>query len=436
MKAFKRLYLLGYFIVLIVSTFPGSVSADDVFKILLVPLDNDEGGLVSELIVTRISDYRLDEIKIEIAEEWRGLRPEQEFASDLQPPELLERLQDADADLLITGEIIEQGDVDIAKLWLWPRYVDSTSEFALLKSPADVPIILKRKHVGFNLPIQIYSAVTHKFTQASHPLIWGEAMYLAGTAIQSLDPCGPIGGSLRFEIALTAGLDWPPQSECSTDLLYQARGRMVAARPVFNLKKHPKERLKVESRTAELSLFIGLREDRNDVLELLPTAMRGIDGLAEATGQTSRYRFDSAVYDLVVGKRLHNTILLYDSIKQFEKMLCSNSSIGGLVCQIGKINAAIPLAIIEDDKDEYLKNIQEYREVHGALINRSFNAAINFLADIGMATALMEGGTAFGREDIVAEGLSLMKRVTVNFGHPESWSMHNRIMEIIDTYDG
>jgi hypothetical protein len=164
--------------------------------------------------------------------------------------------------------------------------------------------------------------------------------------------------------------------------------------------------------------------------------MKLINGLAKANGLGGRYQFDGAVYDLVVGMKLRDSALLHSSFNQFENLECSNSGIRDLVCQIGKVNAVIALAIIEDDKDEYLKNIQEYREVHGALINRSFNAAINFLADIGMATALMEGGTAFGREDIVAEGLSLMKRVTVNFGHPESWSMHNRIMEIIDTYDG
>lgn len=208
MTAIKRLYLIGSFVVLIFCTPPTSASAGDVFKILLVPLDNDVGGQASKLIADRVSDYRLDEIKIEIVEDWRGLRPEQEFGSDLQPRELLERLEDADADLLITGEFVEQGDLDVAKLWLWPRYVDSTSAFAFPETPADVPIILKRKHVGLNLPVLIYRAVPHKFTQTSHPLIWGETMYQAGAAIQSLDTCGPIGGSLRFEIALTAGLGW------------------------------------------------------------------------------------------------------------------------------------------------------------------------------------------------------------------------------------
>ena len=436
MKAIKRLYLIGSFVVLIFCTLSVSASADDVFRILLVPLDKDEGGFVSKLIAKRISDYRLEEIKIEIVEEWRGLRPEQEFGSDLQPRELLERLRDADADLLITGELVEEGDRHTAKLWLWPRYVDSSSAFAFPISPTDVPIIPKRRYAGLNLPVLIYRAVPHKFTQASHPLIWGEAMYFAATAFQSLDTCAPIGNSLRFEAALTAGLDWPPQSECDTDLLYHARSRISAARPVFSLKESPEDKLKLENRSAELSLFIGLREDDSEALRLVPEAMRLINGLAKANGQDGRYGFDSAVYDLVVGSKLRNSALLRSSIKQFEKQKCSDPGVRDFVCQIGKTNAAIHLAIIEANKDEYLKNIRKYRELYQVLKNKTSNTAIHFLTDIGMATALMEGGTAFGREDIVAEGLSIMKQVTVNFGHPKNWSMHNRIMEIIDTYDG
>ncbi len=164
--------------------------------------------------------------------------------------------------------------------------------------------------------------------------------------------------------------------------------------------------------------------------------MRLINGLAEANGLGGRYQFDGAVYDLVVDMKLRDSALLHSSFKQFENLECSNSGIRDLVCQIGKVNAVIALAIIEDDKDEYLKNIQKYRELYQVLKNKTSNTAIHFLADIGMAKALMEGGMAFGREDIVAEGLSIMKQVTVNFSHVESWSMHNRIMEIIDTYDG
>lgn len=434
MKVVKRFYLITVFVVLIFSAFPAS--AGDVFKILLVPLDNDENGLVSELIAKRISGYRLDEIKIELVEEWKGLRPEQEFGDALQPPELLERLSNANADLLITGTVFIKGDAHIATLWLWPRFVDQNSEFRFPTSPIQVPILLNRGAVAFNLPLHIYSAISHKFAQSSHPLIWGRSMYLAGTAWQSIDRCAPIGGSLRFQIALTADLDWPPQSECDTGNLYHARPRILAARRVLSSEKTPKDMLRVENRAAEISLFIGWREENWEVLRLSAEAMKELVGLAEALGRDWGYRFNSAVYDLAVGTKLRDSALLDRSVKQFGQLDCADSSTADLVCRIGQANAEIKLAIVENEKNDFLRGIQEYIELYNKLKMNTANDTIEFLADIGMARALMEGGTKFGLEELVADGLSIMKRVTVNFHHSESFSMHNRIMEIIDTYDG
>lgn len=169
---------------------------------------------------------------------------------------------------------------------------------------------------------------------------------------------------------------------------------------------------------------------------LIPEATRGLVVLAKELGQGSNYQYTSALYDLAIGWKLQDSALLDRSVKQFGQLGCADSSTADLVCRIGKANAEIQLAIVENEKNDFLRSIQEYIEIYKKLKLSTTNDTIEFLADIGMARALMEGGTNFGLEDLVTDGLSIMKRVTVNFHHSKSFSMHNRVMEIIDTYDG